>query len=172
MKRTKAIKTKASMAKKRRSSPFKAIPVGFSILASILIFMAFFVLPSVSHAVDCALTPFTHGHTTRYAIAWTSDGAGAYACTTTIPLLGRIDQFITDPSADALAPDAAYDISLSGAATGIDLDGGSLDNRSATATEAALPVLGELWIFEKVTVAVSAAGAANGGVIYIDVERP
>lgn len=156
------------VAMKRDIPPFKAILVGFSIMA-ILISMA---LPVVSHAVDCVLTPATHGHTTRYAIAWTSDNAGNYACTTAIPLLGRIDQFITNPSADALAPDAAYDISLSGASTGIDLDGGSLDNRSATATEAALPVLGELWVFEKVTVAVSAAGAANGGVIYIDVERP
>lgn len=152
----------AAEVAKRRFHPFKAI----------MILIAFFVFPASSYAVDCVLTPSTHGHTTRYAIAWTSDGAGAYACTTTIPFLGRIDQFITDPSGGALAPDPAYDISLSGASTGIDLDGGSLDNRSATATEAALPVLGELWIFEKVTVAVSAAGAANGGVIYIDVERP
>lgn len=143
-----------------------------SLFRAIMILIAFFVFPTVSHAVDCSLTSSTHGHTTRHAIAWTSDGAGAYACTTAIPLLGRIDQFITDPSAAALAPDPAYDISLAGASTGIDLDGGSLDNRSATATEAALPVLGELWIFEKVTVTVSNAGASNGGVIYIDVEKP
>jgi len=165
---------KVNTAKRRGIPPFKAILTAAATMAvaSILIFMALLSFPSVSHAVDCSLTPSTHGHTTRYAIAWTSDGAGAYACTTAIPLLGRIDQFITDPSGGALAPDAAYDISLSGAATGIDLDGGSLDNRSATVTEPALPVLGELWIFEKVTVAVSAAGAANGGVIYIDIERP
>lgn len=160
----------AAKVAKRRPPLFKAIMAAIAV--SILIFMAFLALPAVSHAVDCVLTPSTHGHTTRYAIAWTSDGAGAYACTTTIPIIGRIDQFITNPSADALAPDAAYDISLSGASTGIDLDGGSLDNRSATVTEPALPVLGELWIFEKVSVAVSAAGAANGGVIYIDVEKP
>ena len=142
-------------------------------IATFFIFLASLLISPLSVlAVNCVMTHVTHGHTTRHAIAWTSAADGSYACTTAIPLLGRIDQFLTDPGSGAAAPDAAYDISLSGASTGIDLDGGSLDNRSATASEPALPVLGVLWIFEKVTVAVSNAGAANSGVIYIDVERP
>lgn len=64
-------------------------------------------------------------------------GDGSFSLALTTPLLGRIQQFVTDPG--ATAPDANYDMVLTHPTHGYDIAGGALTNLAAATTEIWFP---------------------------------
>jgi len=98
--------------------------------------------------------------------AWTSDGAGAADSTTTKYFDGKILAVVTVPGAGALAPDPNYDIVITDL-LGADILLGNGANRHTANTEfIALASLGAVSL-STLTLAVTAAGAANSGDVYI-----
>ncbi len=83
-------------------------------------------------------------------ITWIADSTGAVTSTaSTILIRGIIDQIITDPDTSVApaiedssgrAPTTLYDITLTNT-IGLDVAGGALANRSATATEIVKPMM-------------------------------
>ncbi len=105
---------------------------------------------------------------------WTSDADGEVDGTTgcQITINGYVMQVVTDPS--ATAPTTLYDIVLLDE-FGVDVMGGSLANRSATATEQAVTLIGGVamprFVNGIVALEVDNAGAAKIGDFYIYIYR-
>jgi hypothetical protein len=72
-------------------------------------------------------------------ITWVADDTAATVPDTALPEInGDITLFVTDPGSPA--PTASYDITLEDA-YGVDVAGGALADRSATASEQAMPLI-------------------------------
>ena len=87
---------------------------------------------------------------------------GTFSLPMTLPITGRIQQFVTDPSG-VTAPDANYDLVLTHPDHGYDIAGGALTNLSDTATQIWFPEDGAaaiwplgIWV-EGVTPTITAA---------------
>ena len=101
---------------------------------------------------------------------WTTDSSGDLTATDTgYAIEGFLMLVETDPSGTA-APTADYDITLKDA-NGLDVMGGALSDRSATATEATMPLLNGnytmLPIPSTLSMDVTSAGNSKSGVIRI-----
>ena len=101
--------------------------------------------------------------------AWKTDGSGNFtAVESKYPIDGYIIAFLTNPG--AAAPTASYDPSVVNS-DGVDLSGGALVDRSATASEIVMPLVNsevvKMPVLGKVTFDVAAAGNDKNGVLDI-----
>ena len=120
------------------------------------------------------LTEQIIGSIKQIKLAWVSDGAGAADAVTTNLFDGVVlsAQFV--PDGGATQPDDQYDVTFKDA-NGIDVLSGYGANLSnaATVDTASTALAKGLGIgsvaLSKLTLAVSGAGAANGGTIYVNI---
>lgn len=142
-----------------------------SICVLAMLALIVFAFNGTAFGVACSETSDFHGDVYRYKISWTSSAGGAYTCTTSNPINGFVYQFLTDPGAGGDAPTANYDISITNTVSGQDIDGGALDDRSASTSEIAYPTFGGSPCtpsnFGTLDIAVTNAGSANTGVLYL-----
>ena len=117
---------------------------------SFVVFAVVALATSLSFAASsCSITDtFCVGKICMLEYTWTAHTDGTFTSwTPTAPnhmVNGMILRFETDPG--GTAPTALYDISMTDS-RGVRIDGGSLDNRSATVTEMVTPVLGSDYKF-------------------------
>ena len=93
--------------------------------------------PSVGTVQSTSDEQITSSGVRLLKIAFTT-GSGSFTCVTNNDVTGWILLVKTDPGATAPTPNYDIDLDDSG---GMDIMGGALDNRSATAREGALPLL-------------------------------
>lgn len=110
-------------------------------------------------------TEVTYTSPKKIKFDWLSDGAGASDSTTTAKLNGVILLVTTVPDGGATAPDDNYDVVLT-SPDGVDLLAGQGLNRSQTLTQFVNSGMGAL-ADETLTLGVTNAGAANGGLVYV-----
>ena len=79
---------------------------------------------------------YKHGDMNVLVIEWVADTDGSFTSFTTRTIDGVVGVVETDPG--STAPTAAYDITLKNSG-GVDIMGGKLGDRSATATETEIP---------------------------------
>lgn len=96
---------------------------------------------------------------------WLSTGAGAADGTTTYAYTGNILKVVTVPDGGGTAPDDNYDLTLTDEDS-IDVANGQLANRSQTLTQWVASSLGAV-VGDKLTLNVTNAGAANGGICIV-----
>ena len=126
---------------------------------------------SVSYGAEsCVQSLQTGGNVNVLQMAWTTDGSGNFTATDTgYPIDAYLMMVETDPDGTAV-PTAAYDITLKNA-NGVDVMGGALSNRSATATEITLPLLNGNYtmipVVGPLTFDVTSAGNDKKGVVRI-----
>jgi len=133
------------------------------------ILMMFGLVSAVYGAESCVQALQAGGEINVLQMTWTTDSSGNFTATdTAYPIEGYLMLVETDPS--ATAPTAAYDIVLNNA-NGVDVMGGALGDRSATATEMTLPLLNGSYTMLPVpgvlTMDVTNAGNSKSGVIRI-----
>jgi len=132
-----------------------------------------FVLMTVSMgwcAESCVQALQAGGEINVLQMTWTTDSSGNFTATdTAYPIEGYLMLVETDPDGTA-APTAAYDITLKNT-NGVDVMGGALSDRSATATEMTMPLLNGSYTMLPVpgvlTMDVTSAGNSKSGVIRI-----
>jgi len=100
-----------------------------------LIVMLILVIASASNAAT-TINNYSFGEMRTMVISWTAEADGSFVAAQTNAINGVIWWVETDPG--ATAPTAAYDITLKNA-DGLDVMGGKLADRSATATEGSQP---------------------------------
>jgi len=110
-------------------------------------------------------TEVTHTIPKKITFDWLSDGAGAADGTTTATLSGVLLLVATVPDTAATQPSDNYAITLK-TADGVDLLAGQGANRDETNTEYIASGMGAL-ADEKLILGVTAAGAANGGTVFV-----
>jgi len=99
---------------------------------------------------------------------WLSATAGTGAATTTYAYTGHIQQVLLVPDSAGTAPDDLYDITITDGTN--DLLFGQGANLPAAVSVALVTDMG--YIYESaITVNISGAGDANGGLIYIYIVR-
>jgi len=131
--------------------------------------MVLFMVSVSWGAESCVQTLQAGGSINVLQMVWTTDSSGNFTATdTAYPIEGYLMLVETDPS--ATAPTADYDIVLNDA-NGIDVMGGALGDRSATATELTMPLLNGNYTMLPVpgtlTMDVTNAGNSKSGTIRI-----
>jgi hypothetical protein len=106
------------------------------------------------------------GNICKIKWTWTSTAGGAADLITTKSYHGRVIALVTDP--DATAPDDNYDITITDV-EGYDVMQGAGANRDTANTETAVPTATSV-AFGKLTLNVTAAGAAKAGVAILYIE--
>ena len=110
-------------------------------------------------------TEVTYTSPKKITFDWLSDGAGAADATTTAKFDGVLLLIATVPDGGATAPDVDYDLVLKNA-DGIDILAAQGLNRSQTLTQFINSGMGAL-AGETLTLGITNAGAANGGLVYV-----
>lgn len=115
------------------------------------------------------ITEQVTGTVKKIKAAWTAgteDYAGAASGTTTLRYDGRIIGVTTVPGTAGDAPDDNYDIALNDE-DGVDVALGALANRATATTQYVAEASMAGVAKSKLTIAVTAAGSANKGTVYI-----
>lgn len=105
------------------------------------------------------------GNVHKITFDWLSTGAGAADGTTTYPYTGNILKVVTVPDTAGTQPSDDYDLTLTDE-DGIDVANSQLANRDDTNTEWVVSSLGAV-VGDKLTLNVSGAGSANGGICIV-----
>ena len=111
-----------------------------------------------------------HGALNIATLTWTTSAGGVFTATAMSKSVnGMVVMVETDPDGTAV-PTAAYDITLLNSG-GADIMGGSLANRSATATELTMPLMNGNYtgvaVQGPLTLTVTTAGNSKIGVVKI-----
>jgi len=103
-------------------------------------------------------------------MVWVTDGSGDLTATDTAYSIDGIVLLAETVPTASISPAALYDITLT-SPNGIDVFGGALGNRSATAAEHTMPLLNSNYsavpVYGALELDVTNAGATKGGTIYI-----
>jgi hypothetical protein len=97
---------------------------------------------------------------------WTSDALGAADATTTNPYSGEVLRLVTNPDGGADAPDDNYSVVVNDA-DGNDILMGAGANRDTANTEQVLASSLGIVANDKLTLAITGAGAANKGSVFV-----
>lgn len=105
------------------------------------------------------------GNVHKITFDWLSTAGGAADGTTTYPYTGNILKIVTVPDSGGTQPSDDYDLTLTDE-DGIDTANAQLVNRDDTNTEWVVSSLGAV-VGDKLTLNVSAAGNAKGGICIV-----
>ena len=108
----------------------------------------------------------TFGAIKKIAFTWTSDGSGNADGTTTAAFNGTIERLVTVPAAAGSAPTDNYDITIADQ-DGTDVLMGGGANRDTANTEQVLASSLGVVANDTLTIHVTNAGSAKGGVVYL-----
>ena len=139
-----------------------------------LVILMMFGLVSTAYGAGIVETVQSKNNLSVASFAWTTSVTGSYTITSEQPVNGYILMIETVPDATAV-PNANYDVSVKNA-DGLEIVGGTnLFNRSATATEAVMPLLNseivEMPNLGKLTVSVVDGGTGGQGIIRVYYRR-
>ncbi len=112
------------------------------------------------------ITEETFGTVKKVKFAWTSDAAGAADGTTAKVYSGEILRLITVPGAGGVAPTDLYDVAVNDE-DAMDILMGAGANRSNVNTQQVLASSLGCVANDKLTLAVTNAGAAKNGTVYL-----
>ncbi len=101
----------------------------------------------------------------KIKFAWVAAGGSADG-TTTLPFTGAIERLVTVPSTAGTQPDDNYDVVVNDE-DGNDVLMGAGANRDETNTEQVLASSLGVVTNDKLTLAVTNAGATNAGTVYL-----
>lgn len=108
----------------------------------------------------------TYGTVKKIAFAWTSSAAGAADGTTTAHVSGEILRLVTVPGAGGAQPTDLYDVAVNDE-DGTDVLMGAGANRSNASTEQVLGTSLGCVANDKLSLAVTNAGNAKSGTVYL-----
>ena len=111
-------------------------------------------------------TEITHTSVRKVTFAWTSSAGGAADGTTTAAFDGQLIGLTTIPSGGGTAPDANYDVAVNDADGHDVLLGAGLNRHTSNTEHVATASLGGV-AGSKLTLAVTAAGAAKQGTVVL-----
>lgn len=143
---------------------------GLFLLAVVLLLVQ--AAPQAVGTVTITVTVASDIKTTRYSLAWLSDGTGAVNTNPFTPVQGQLTQIKFIPDGGGTAPTALYDVVLNDV-NGLDYLGGTGANLSATVstqTRVAAPLLYDG--VSALDLVVTNAGAAKGGTVQLWFQRP
>lgn len=106
----------------------------------------------------------TYGSVKKIAWTWTSTAGGAADLITVGAYNGKIEMLVTDPS--ATAPTDDYDVTVTDE-DGTDVLAGAGANRDTANTEIVIASSLGIVANDKLTLNVTAAGAAKSGTVYL-----
>lgn len=112
------------------------------------------------------ITEVTHGSVKKITFDWLSSSGGAADGTTTKYYNGMVERVVFIPDSGGTAPTALYDVTLKDD-DGADLLDGYAADRSATVIEALNPGGFGAIANTKLTLGVTNAGSAKGGIVHV-----
>lgn len=121
-------------------------------------------------AATCTLTEETHGTMKKIKWAWTADGSGAMAASTTNAVttkayVGKLQVLHTIGAAGSSAPTASWDLTIADQSS-VDVTAGAGASRAAATEHTVAASLGAV-ANDTLTLAITGAGASNAGTTYL-----
>lgn len=156
----------------------KRYTIIMAIVAALLIPCLMFAAGTVTQSYAPVYSSEGNTNMATLSFAWTTDSSESATATTNTTISDQIagkyvTAAITDPDA-ADAPAASYDIVVTDA-NGVDIMGGKLADRSATATEQARPYIGSDCaprpVAGALTLTVTSAGSGKSGITILYLSR-